>query len=89
MVVTTFHLFSEWWTPLESVQNPVTFFICLSVIEMSCLNANALADISLAVISVRNKAEKQNLNFSSANEDYNRPFCMEELQDALSRAHDT
>ena len=51
--------------------------------------ANALADISLAVISVRNKAEKQNLNFSSANEDYNRTFCMEELQDALRRAHDT
>ena len=40
--------------------------------------------------SVRNKTEMQNLNVSSENaEVYNRPFCMEELQDALCRAHDT
>ena len=41
-----------------------------------------------AFTSVRNKAENQNLNFSSENvELYNRPFCMIELQDALRRAH--
>ena len=37
---------------------------------------------------VRCKAEKQNINFSSENaEVYNRPFSLEELQDALRRAH--
>ena len=36
------------------------------------------------------KAEKQNINFSSKNaEVYNMPFSLEELQDALRRAHDT
>ena len=40
--------------------------------------------------SVRKKAEKQTITFSSDNaEVYNRPFSMEELQDALRRAHDT
>ena len=39
---------------------------------------------------VHNKAEKQNLNFSSENvEVHNRPFSMEELQDDLRSAHDT
>ena len=43
-----------------------------------------------AFTSVCHKGEKQNLNFSSENvEVYNRPFSMEELQDALHRAHDT
>ena len=62
--------------------------------------ANALADnVSYnsssafstdAFTSVRCKAEKQNINFSSENvEVYNRPFSLEELQDALRRAHDT
>ena len=40
--------------------------------------------------SVRKQAEKQSITFSSDNaEVYNRPFSMEELQDALRRAHDT
>ena len=40
--------------------------------------------------SIRKKAEKQSIKFSSDNaEVYNRPFSMEELQDALHRAHDT
>ena len=40
--------------------------------------------------SVRKKAEKQTITFSSDNaEVYNRPFSMKELQDALRRAHDT
>ena len=62
--------------------------------------ANALADIvsynsssafsTDASTSVRCNAEKQNINFSSENaEVYNRPFFLEELQDALRRAHDT
>ena len=62
--------------------------------------ANALADnvshhsssaFSTDVFtSVRCKAEKQNINVSSENvEVYNRPFSLEELQDALRRAHDT
>ena len=35
-------------------------------------------------------AEKQTIKFSSHNaEVYNGPFSMEELQDALRRAHDT
>ena len=53
--------------------------------------ANALADnISHNFTSVRYKVEKQNINFSSENaEVYNRPFSLEELQDALRRAHDT
>ena len=62
--------------------------------------ANALADICSynyssafstdTFTSVRNKAEEENLNFSSENvEVYNRPLCIEELQDALCRAHDT
>ena len=43
-----------------------------------------------AFTSVRCKAEKQNINFSSENVDvYNMPFSLEELQDALRRAHDT
>ena len=43
-----------------------------------------------AFASVRKKAEKQTIKFSSDNaEVYNRPFSMEELQDALRRAHDT
>ena len=62
--------------------------------------ANALADnfsynsssafSTDAFTSVRCKAEKENINFSSKNvEVYNRPFSLEELQDALRRAHDT
>ena len=62
--------------------------------------ANALADnfshnsssafSTDAFTSVRCKAENQNINFSSQNaEIYNRPFSLEELQDALHRAHDT
>ena len=40
--------------------------------------------------SVRKKAEKHTKTFSSDNaEVYNRPFSMEELHDALRRAHDT
>ena len=43
-----------------------------------------------AFTSVCQKAERQNLNFSSENvEVYNRPFSMQELWDALCRAHDT
>ena len=35
-----------------------------------------------------NKAEKQSINVSFENtEVYNRPFCMEELQDALRMIH--
>ena len=60
--------------------------------------ANALADnlsynsssafSTDAFTYVRNKAEKQNLNFSSENVKlYNKPFCMVDLQDALRRAH--
>ena len=62
--------------------------------------ANALADnfshnsssafSTDAFISVRCKAEKQNINFSCENaEVYNIQFSLEELQDALRRAHDT
>ena len=62
--------------------------------------ANALADnfshnsssaFSIdAFASVRKKAEKQTIKVSSDNaEVYSRPFSMEELQDALRRAHDT
>ena len=40
--------------------------------------------------SVHCKVEKQNINFSSKNaEVYNRPFSLEELQDALRRTRDT
>ena len=43
-----------------------------------------------AFTSVRCRAEKNNINFSSENvEVYNMPFSLEELQDALRRAHDT
>ena len=43
-----------------------------------------------AVAFVHKKAEKQSINVISGNaEVYNRPFSMEELQDALHRAHDT
>ena len=57
--------------------------------------ANALAinvshNSSSAFTYVRNKAEKQKLNFSFQNiEVYNRPFSVEELQDVLRRAYDT
>ena len=62
--------------------------------------ANALADnvshnsssafSTDAFASVRKKAERQTIQFSSDNaEVYNRPFSMEELQDALRRAHDS
>ena len=62
--------------------------------------ANALADnvshnsssafSTDAFTCVRKKAEKQTITFSSDNaEVYNKPFSMEELQDALHRAHDT
>ena len=62
--------------------------------------ANALADnfchnsssafSTDAFASVRSKAEKHNINFSSENaEVYNNSFSLEELQDALRRAHDT
>ena len=40
--------------------------------------------------SVRKKAEKQTIKFSSDNaEVYNKPLSMEELRDALRRAHET
>ena len=43
-----------------------------------------------AFASVRKKTEKQTIKFSSDNaEVYNRPFSLEELRDALRRAHDT
>ena len=62
--------------------------------------ANALADhfshnsspafSTDAFASVRKKAEKKTLKFSSDNaEVYNKPLSMEELRDALRRAHDT
>ena len=62
--------------------------------------ANALADncsynsssafSTDAFASVRKKAEKQTIKFSSYNaEVYNKPLSMEELRDALRRAHDT
>ena len=62
--------------------------------------ANALADnfshncssafSTDAFASVRKKAEKQTIKFSSDNaEVYNKPLSMEELQDTLHRAHDT
>ena len=56
--------------------------------------ANSLADNfshnSSAFASVHKKAEKQTINFPSDNaEVYNKPFSMEELRDALRRAHDT
>ena len=62
--------------------------------------ANALADnishnsssafSTDAFTSVRCRAEKNNINFSSENvEVYNMPFFLEELQDALRRARDT
>ena len=65
-----------------------------------CDIANALADnfshnsssafSTDAFASIRCNAENQNINFSSENaEVYNRPFSLEELQDALCRAHDT
>ena len=61
--------------------------------------ANALADnishnssafSTDAFVSVRKKAKKQTLKFSSDNaEVYNKPLSMEELRHALRRAHDT
>ena len=62
---------------------------------MSRLTANALADnVSLlsahAFTSVRQKAERQNRNFSYENiEVYNRPFFIQKLHDCLCRAHAT
>ena len=64
-----------------------------------CDIANALADnfshnsssafSTDAFTSVRKKTEKQTIKFSSDNaEVYNKPFSMEELRDALRRAHD-
>ena len=64
------------------------------------VTANALADnvshnsssafSTDAFASVRKKAEKQTIKFSSDNaEVYNKPFSIEELRDALRRAHDT
>ena len=65
-----------------------------------CDIANALADIfsynsssafsTDAFASVRCKAETQNINVLSENDEvYKRPFSIETLQDALRRAHDT
>ena len=65
-----------------------------------CDIANALADnfsynssfafSTDAFVSIQNKTEKQNINFSSDNAAvYNRPFSMDQLQDALCRAHAT
>ena len=62
--------------------------------------ANALADnfshnsssafSTYAFASVRKKADKQTIKVSSDNaEVYNKPLSMEELRDALRRAHDT
>ena len=49
-----------------------------------------LLSAQMLFTSVRCKAEKQNINFTSENvEVYNRSFSLEELQDALRRAHDT
>ena len=43
-----------------------------------------------AFASVRKKAEKQTITFSSDSDQvYNRPFSMEELQDAQPRVHNT
>ena len=40
--------------------------------------------------SVRKKADKQTITFSSDNDEvYNKPFSIEELRDALRRAHET
>ena len=40
--------------------------------------------------SFRSQAETQNLRFkSNNNESYNNPFSIEELTDAISKAHDT
>ena len=40
--------------------------------------------------SFRNQAETQHLRFkSNNNESYNNPFSIEELTDAISKAHDT
>ena len=56
--------------------------------NLSCNSSSALS--TDAFTSVRHKAEKQNLNFSSENvEVYNRPLSIQELQDALRRANDT
>ena len=46
---------------------------------------------SLSLFSVfRSQAETQNLRFkSNNNESYNNPFSIEELTDAISKAHDT
>ena len=57
-------------------------FICKAQNSYSAFSTDAFA-------SVRKKAEKQNLNFSSDNGEVYRPFSIEELQDALHRAHDT
>ena len=79
------------------------FSIYMSMIEMSRLIVILLMHwqitfliIILSVFStndfafVRNKAEKQTISFSSDNAEVdNRPFSMEELQDALRSAHDT
>jgi len=62
--------------------------------------ANTLADnfsynsssafCSDSFLSVKNKAEKQPINFTSGNaEVYNELFSVEELRDALHRSHDT
>ena len=55
--------------------------------QAHCDIANALAD---NVCHNSSSAFSTNINFSSENaEVYNRSFSLEELQDALRRAHDT
>ena len=61
-----------------------------NALEDNCSHNSSSAFSTDAFTSVRCKAEKQNINFSSENvEAYNRPFSLEELHDALRRAHDT
>ena len=56
------------------------------MINLSHNSSSAFSTDDIA--SVRKKAKKQTITFSSDNaEVYNRPFSMEELQDALHRAH--
>ena len=63
----------------------------LSVNDRDVFSHNSSSAFSTdAFASVRKKAEKQTINFSSDNaEVYNKPLSMEELRDALRRAHDT
>ena len=62
----------------------------LSVNDRDVTSRHDIAFSTDDFASVRKKAEKQTIKFPSDNAKvYNRPFTMEELQDALRRAHDT